>query len=159
MGKIKKEWKRFLRRILGWFGIGKDETADTKPVDDGSSKLNWCWGGFNGSKAKESDRARIKNLKVSSSGMSYSWESGGCEALGASSEHDASKTLACLFLEDGRGGKFDWISTDRHSRSFHNIDEGYCGWSKSAFEKSRKVWFCICSSNGKLRTNLISADK
>jgi len=156
---LKKEWKKLWKKILAYLGISKEKEEDaTSPAPSGPA-LNWCWGGFNGSKAKESDKARIKNLKLTSSGMSYSWESGGCEDLGASSEDDHTHTLACLFLQDGRGGKFDWISTSRRTRSFHNIDEGYCGWSKSAFDASKKVWFCICSKDGKRRTNLISADK
>lgn len=155
---LKKEWKKLWKKILAWLGVSGKKEDEAPPAPSGPS-LNWCWGGFNGSRAKESDKARIKNLKLTSSGMSYSWESGGCEGLGAESASDHTHTLACLFLEDGRGGKFDWISTNRKTRDFKNIREGYNGWSKNAFDSSKKVWFCICSSNGKLRTNLISADK
>ena len=130
----------------------------TQPAAD-EPKLNWCWGGFNGSKATETDKAQIKNLKVSDDGMSYEWAAGGCENLGASSHDDADHTLACLFLDDGRGGKFDWISTSRRTRDFKNIHSGYNGWDVSAFKNAKKVWFCICSRNGLVRTNLISASK
>lgn len=127
--------------------------------DSGVPKLNWCWGGFNGSKAVENTKAQIKNLKVSNDGMSYAWAKGGCEALGAKSSTDCDNTLACLFLADGRGGKFDWISTSRTTRDFKNIHGSYNGWSSSAFKSAKTVWFCICSRDGKQRTNLIKASK
>ena len=133
------------------------ESAAAAPEASGAPALDWCWGGFNGSKAAESGEARIKGLRVTSSGLSYSWEKGGCEALGASGKDDAGHTLACLFLEDGRGGKFDWISTSRTSRSFENIEGRYNGWDPAAFKASRKLYFCVCSADGKRRTNLIEA--
>jgi hypothetical protein len=138
----------------------KDEAkpVEPKPVSD-EPKLNWCWGGFNGSKSTETDKAQIKNLKVSNDKMSYEWAAGGCENLGATSSGDADHTLACLFLDDGRGGKFDWISTSRKTRDFNNIHGGYNGWDANAFKNAKKVWFCICSRNGLVRTNLISATK
>ena len=158
MSKLSKEWQRFLRRIRKWFGMdGNDgDTASSGPVPP---TLNWCWGGFNGSRATETDKARIKNLRVTSTGLSYEWETGGCEALGATSREDADHTLACLFLDDWRGGKFDWISTSRRTRDLKNIKTGYNGWNKSAFDASRRVWFCICSNDGRKRTNLICAAK
>lgn len=158
MSKLSKEWQRFMRRLCRWFGKAENAEADTLPKHEAPA-LKWCWGGLDGSKATETDKARIKNLRVSSSGLSYDWETGGCEALGATSREDASHTIACLFLEDGRGGKFDWISTSRRTRDFANIKGGYNGWSKSAFAASRRVWFCICSKDGRTRTNLICADK
>ncbi|MBQ3812149.1 MAG: hypothetical protein II841_01125, partial [Bacteroidales bacterium] len=118
--------------------------------------LNWCWGGFNGSKAKEVSDAQIDSLKITSSGMSYKWVKGGCEALGATSKTDSDHTLACLFLVDGRGGKFDWISTSRTTRDFKNINNGYNGWNASAFKACKTFYFCICSADGKRRTNVIS---
>jgi len=132
--------------------------APEQPKSD-NPKLNWCWGGFDGSKATETDKAQIKNLKVSSDGLSYEWAAGGCENLGANSKDDKDHTIACLFLEDGRGGKFDWISTSRKTRDFKNIHGGYKGWDANAFKRAKKVWFCIISRNGLVRTNLISANK
>ncbi|MBQ9344085.1 MAG: hypothetical protein IJT88_02590, partial [Kiritimatiellae bacterium] len=118
--------------------------------------LNWCWGGFNGSKAKEVSDAQIDSLKITSSGMSYKWVKGGCENLGANSRDDKDHTIACLFLEDGRGGKFDWISTSRTTRDFKNINIGYNGWDADAFRACKTFYFCICSADGKRRTNVIS---
>lgn len=122
------------------------------------SALKFCWGGFSGGKAKISGRARIKNLKVTAKGISYGWEAGGCEDLGAANASDAS-CLACLFVEDGRGGKFDWISTSRRTRDLKNIESGYGGWDASAFKASKRFYFCIVSKDGKTRTNVISCDK
>lgn len=132
------------------------ETSAEDAVD--FSSLNFCWGGFKGGGAKLDSKARIYNLSVSSSGMSYKWLSGGCENLGASSSSDAS-CLACLFcLIDGswKGGKFDWISTSRTTRDFENVKGAYGGWDKSAISKASKFAFVIISKDGKKRTNVIA---
>ncbi len=129
--------------------------AEGEPLDFGA--LRWPWGGFDGSKAALADKARVKSLKVSRSGLSYSWASGGCEDLGASSRTDAS-CLACLFCFDGsswRGGKFDWISTSRTSRDLENIESGYNGWDAAAFRSAKAHAFCIVSKDGRKRTNVI----
>ena len=137
-------------------------TADAStPAQQTSSapSLKWCWGGFDGSKAQESSAARIRNLRVTSSGLSYEWEKGGCEALGATSRTDAGHTLACLFIADGRGGKFDWISTSRTTRDLKNIEGGYNGWNSADFRASETFYFCIASADGKRRTNIIAFGK
>ena len=128
-------------------------SADAAPF----ASLKWPWGGFDGSKAALSDKARIKALKVTASGLSYAWESGGCEDLGASSKTDAS-CLACLFCFDGsvwRGGKFEWLSTSRTSRDLKNIESGYSGWDAGAFRSAKAHAFCIVSKDGRRRTNVI----
>ena len=127
--------------------------ADAAPF----ASLKWPWGAFDGSKAALSDKARIKALKVTASGLSYAWESGGCEDLGASSKTDAS-CLACLFCFDGsvwRGGKFEWLSTSRTSRDLKNIESGYSGWDAGAFRSAKAHAFCIVSKDGRRRTNVI----
>ncbi len=140
-------------------GVIEEPSAASESADAiDFSKLKFCWGGFGGSKAKISGRARIKNLKVTGKGISYGWEAGGCEDLGAANASDAS-CLACLFVEDGRGGKFDWISTSRRTRDLKNIETGYGGWDASAFKASKRFYFCIVSKDGKTRTNVISCDK
>ena len=115
-------------------------TMQDKSAEDAVdySQLSWPWGGFKGAGARLDAKARIFNLAVKASGMTYKWMQGGCENLGASSREDAA-CLACLFvLIDGRwqGGKFDWISTSRTSRDFKNISEGYNGWRKDAIAKA-----------------------
>lgn len=122
--------------------------------------LDFCWGGFK--KKTANVAANIKNLKVQASGMSYSWAAGGCESLGASDKGDAGKTVACLFCKISgkwQGGKFDWISTSRTTRSFDNISSGYNGWDKQAISKASEYAFVIVSTVKNLRTNVISCKK
>ena len=120
--------------------------------------IAWKYGGFDGSRAVETAAARIGSLRITSDGLSYKWEAGGCEALGATSRTDCDHTLACAFLFDGSrwvGGKFDWISTSRTTRDFKNIRGRYHGWDPDKFFAAPKVAFCIMSADGKRRTNLI----
>ena len=136
-------------------GAGASDAADAVEL----SLLDWAYGGFKGGSAKLVDGCRIGSLKVSSSGLSYKWERGGCEALGASGAGDYSQTLACLFCRISgkwRGGKFDWISTSRTTRSFENIQDGYNGWPKNAVEAADAYAFCIVSKDGKRRSNVIA---
>lgn len=138
----------------------KDETKSVDAID--YSLLNWKYGGFNGSKASAIDGCEIMNLNVTSSGLTYSWKSGGCEALGASDKSDYSHTLACLFCYiDGAwvGGKFDWISTSRTSRSFTNVSEGYNGWRKDAISAASRYAFVIVSKDGRKRSNVIMTSR
>lgn len=125
------------------------------------SALDWCWGAFGGKNAKAVDGVQISSLKVSGDGMSYKWVSGGCEKLGASSREDAA-CIAALFCKiDGqwRGGKWEWISTSRTTRSLENIKEGYNGWDASAISKASEYAFVITSKDGKKRTNVIKAGR
>jgi len=137
---------------------GEAETSAAAPAADAVNfaALKWCWGAFDGSKAAEDAGARIGSLKVSASGLSYKWEKGGCERLGASSASDAS-CLACLFCFDGsawRGGKFDWISTSRTTRDMKNVEDGYNGWDAGAFRSAKAYAFVIVSKDGRKRTNV-----
>ncbi len=133
-------------------------TTSALPGDAVSfSQLQWVYGGFDGSSAKPSDKARITGLKASNSGLSYSWASGGCQDLGASSATDAS-CIACIFCLSGgkwTGGKVDWICTNNNSPSFKNIVDKYKGWSSDVLSKAEEYAFVILSKNGKARTNVI----
>lgn len=141
------------------FGIKADDEPEKQDYDEVDySLLDWCYGGFKGSGAAMSNNALIRDLQVNSNGMHYEWASGGCEALGASEKTDYSHTLACFFCKvEGKwvGGKFDWISTSRLSRSFTNIREGYGGWGKNSIEVATEYAFVIVSKDGKLRSNVI----
>lgn len=123
----------------------------------------WSRGGFNGENAVEIDSAVIADLKVSGNGMNYRWVKGGCEEFGAPDRSNADYTLACLFVsKDGVnyvGGKFDWISTSRTTRDFHNIHGNYHGWSSKDLESAKYYAFCIVSRDGKRRTNIIKVAK
>jgi hypothetical protein len=139
-------------------GRQDDKTGDGLTGDDvGFTALEWRYGGFKGGKATLSDRARIRGLKVTRNGLSYSWESGGCEDLGAPGPRDAT-CLACLFChvrDQWLGGKFDWISTDRRTRDLENIESGYGGWEYEAFRDADAYAFVVVSKDGKRRTNVI----
>lgn len=124
--------------------------------------LDYRFGGFHGEASLEDPAAQIASLAVSANGMAYAWTSGGCEALGAKDRTDASATLACIFYRDGDryvGGKFDWISTSRTTRDFHNIDTAYHGWNADAFHAAKEYAFCIVSKDGRRRTNIITYSK
>ena len=119
--------------------------------------LEWAYGGFNGKSAKPVAGVEIGSLKVTADGMSYKWIAGGCEKLGASSREDAGATIAALFVRSGgkwRGGKWEWISTSRTTRSFANIEEGYNGWPRDAIATAEAYAFVICSKDGKRRSNV-----
>ena len=122
------------------------------------ARLSWDWGGFNGSGATLVQEAQIGSLSVSASGLRYSWVSGGCEALDAANSHENANCIAALFVLDGtgtwRGGKFDWISTDRLTRDFKNISGAYNGWPPGAVKTAKAYAFVIVSKDGKRRTNV-----
>jgi hypothetical protein len=126
------------------------------------SALRWDYGGFGGKGAAAVNGCTISGLKVSSSGMGYKWEGGGCEQLGASSR-TAADCIAALFVRgsDGqwRGGKFDWISTSRTTRDFANVRSGYHGWPTDAIETASGYAFVIVSKDGRKRSNVISQGK
>lgn len=127
--------------------------AETEPVS-----MNFRYGGFKAKNPQEVAGCQIGSLKVGSDKMTYKWIKGGCEALGAKDKGDYSQTVACAFYEDGGrwvGGKFDWISTSRTSRSFDNIKSGYNGWDAAAFFGAKRHGFCIVSKDGKRRSNFI----
>lgn len=120
--------------------------------------LDYRFGGFKGGRASEVAGCRIGSLKVGSDKLTYKWLEGGCEALGAADKSDYSQTVACAFYWDGAkwvGGKFDWVSTSRTSRSFKNIKAGYNGWDAGAFLGAKRHGFCIVSKDGKKRSNFI----
>lgn len=119
--------------------------------------LLWDYGGFDGSQASPVDGVEIVLDSVTQSGLRYHFDKGNLSALSAANSHDNPDCLACLFcLLDGvwRGGKFDWISSDRLSRDFHNIQTGYHGWPPDAIRRAAGFAFVIVSKDGKRRTNI-----
>ena len=140
----------------------QDTAAPENPVNPENPanpvEIAWKYGGVDGSRAVETAAARIGSLRITSDGLSYKWEAGGCEALGATSRTDCDHTLACAFWWDGSrwvGGKFDWISTSRTTRDFKNIRDRYHGWDPDRFFAAKRRAFCILSKDGRKRTNLI----
>ena len=140
-------------------GEGAQASSDSPSSPSSPVVLDFRYGGFKGDKAAEDPATQIKGFKFSSSGMGYSWAKGDLSNWGLA-RTDAG-ALACAFYEDpatGRwiGGKFDWISTSRTTRSWENIRGHYNGWDPDAFFAAKKHAFCIVSRDGKRRTNLIT---
>ena len=126
------------------------------------AQLDWAYGHFNGKLASPVPECVISDLSVGGGKMSYKWASGGCELLGAADRGDAN-CIAALFVKgaDGawKGGKFEWISTSRTSRSLGNIEGGYNGWDPNSIGKARGFAFVIVSKDGRRRSNVIVEEK
>ncbi len=162
--------KSLLARLLQWIfneiavevpgDIDIDgDGPELPPVDDVDySDLDWCYGDFDGSSAVRSDDVRIVLDSVSGGGLLYHYASGDLRAIDPSNSHDNPNCIAALFVcgSDGvwRGGKFDWISSDRLFRDFANIKSGYHGWPTDAVETAEAYAFCIVLKDGRERTNL-----
>lgn len=109
------------------------------------------------SKAAEDPNTQIKDLKMSKSGLSYRWAKGNLRNWGIKDDHSA-KALAIAGYGDGnvfRCAKFDWISSDRLTRDFVNIKEGYNGFKYDEFQKAAHRCFFIMAENGTKRTNVL----
>ena len=155
---------------------GTTETAETagteetpvvaeQPAADEPPML-WEYGGFDGSKAVAVDDAALAKATLKGNTLSFEWAKGDCRDLGATSKTDADHTVACLFVMTSGGGvvggKFEWVSTSRKTRSVKNIkEEGYNGWPKDALDGGGRLFFCVAgvkddkrTSNGK-RTALV----
>jgi len=122
------------------------------------SSLVWAYGDFNGSKAPLDATVRIKSLTFSPSTLYYAWAAGGCEQLGATSAGDHNATICAAFFKgsDGvwRGGKFDWISSNRLSRGLEHC-YGYNGWTLDGVPNPCDACFVIVSVKTGTRSNVI----
>lgn len=161
---MKKILKALVELILKLFGkkVQPDQGGSGGGGSTQSFKALCTYGGFNFTNAKEDSTAQIKGLTVKNKGMSYSWASATKLKNWGLVDGDAG-ALAVFAVKgsDGqyRGGKFDWISASRVTRSWENIRSGYHGWPKDAIETAKGYAFCIVSKDGKKRTNWIFADK
>lgn len=124
------------------------------------SSLVWAYGGFNGAKAPLDATVRIKSLSFSPSTLYYAWAAGGCEQLGATSDGDSDATVCAAFFKepDGvwRGGKFDWISSNRLSRGLEHITGPgyYSNWAEADIPNPCDTCFVIVSIKTGTRTNV-----
>ena len=162
---MKKILKALIELIKSLFGKKKQDGqggGSGGGSTPSSFKVLCTYGGFNFSNAKEDSSAQIKGLTVKARGMSYSWASATKLKNWGLADGDAG-ALAVFAVKgsDGqyRGGKFDWISASRVTRSWENIRSGYHGWPKDAIETAKGYAFCIVSKDGKKRTNWILTDK
>lgn len=154
MANIAKLFRALLRSLL-------DKSASEPQAP--AALLFWRFGGFDGARAVEDPAVRIADLRVSSGGLSYRWETPqGLSAWGLA-RGQADAIAAAFYWDDARGnwigGKFDWISTSRTTRDFKNISAGYHGWDSQAFFAARKIAFCIVSRDGARRSNIVEAIK
>lgn len=135
----------------------KNDSEKMSPDEVEFSLLKWDFGGFDGSRANLVDGCCIGPLSVRENGLSYVWQEGGCEMLGAKSREDACCIAALFCFLDGKwvGGKFDWISTSRTTRDFKNLND-YNGWTMDTFNRAEKYAFVIVSKNGSMRSNVIT---
>lgn len=121
--------------------------------------LDFRWGGFRGGGAVEDPATQIKDFRMDKSGMSYRWAKGDLGNWGLA--HTAAGALICAFYFDEKerrwiGGKFDWISSSRLTRSWENVYAGYNGWQAQPFFAAKRHAICIVSVDGRRRTNLIT---
>ena len=131
--------------------------------------LDWTFGGLDGSDYKWGSAGDVPvgpvigDLKFSKDGLRFHYENE-LSAWGLDyDEYDGDNggAIACLFVKDadGRwvGGKFDWISTSRTTRSFTNVFDGYNGWDLSNVPQTTEAAFVIVSRDGKWRSNVAVA--
>ena len=154
------------KKGVSWNGSSKPaakvsaESADAEGAVDGDeiafSALSWNYGGVNGRSAQPSD-VSIHGLRTDPESLSFSF-SKDLSAWGLS-RTDAG-ALACFFVQksDGSwvGGKFDWISSSRTSRSLENVRTGYSGWSLAGVPNPCNVAFVIVDRGAKKRSNVIA---
>ncbi len=134
-------------------GDKPDMPSDDVPYDD----LDVCYGGFFAPYAERSDDVRIMLDSVGQSGLRYHFVRGDLRAISPANSHTNPDCVACLFCRvdrQWRGGKFDWISSDRLTRDFANIFSGYHGWRSTDIAAADAYAFVIVSGSGILRTNV-----
>ncbi|NLB69045.1 MAG: hypothetical protein GX804_05110 [Lentisphaerae bacterium] len=123
-------------------------------VSYGSFK--WNFGGVKGGGASQQG-VQISGLSLSPGGLSFKYNTN-LSAWGMS--HGQIGALACLFVQNSSGqwvgGKFDWISSSRNTRDFHNVYSGYNGWSLAGVPNPCNAAFVIISPDGKKRSNVIT---
>lgn len=124
--------------------------------------LDFRWGGFRGGGAVEDPATQIRDFRMDKNGMRYAWAKGDLSNWGLARE--SAGALICAFFWDEKeqrwiGGKFDWISTSRLTRSWENVYAGYNGWKADPFFAATRRAICIVSANGRQRTNLLEESK
>ena len=151
----------------GAFGVGNcapgnrakgTEEAVSAPAKSGGidpASLVWKFGGFDGSKAAEDPDCRIVSASHSAKGVTFKFSG---SFWGAT--HADPTMRCCAFYESGgkwTGGFWEWGSPDRTYRGYENISDKYKNWDPAAWNAAKKRAFCICSKDGKKRTNLVEA--
>ena len=149
MNKLFNKIKKFFCKL---FGIKIKTTA---------ADLDWRYGNFNGSNAKEDPNVVIADLTVNEKSMKIRWVKG-MDAWGYGRSDP--KGVACVFYYDEGekkfiGGKFEYISTSRSTRDWANIKNSYGGWNYGKFVAAKRYAFCVISEKGLKRSNIIEFKK
>jgi hypothetical protein len=134
---------------------GAKEAESAKSVGIDPAALVWKHGGFDGSKAAEDPNCRILSASHSAKGVTFQFSG---SFWGAT--HADPTMRCCAFYESGGrwiGGFWEWGSPDRTYRGYENISDKYKGWDAAAWNASKKRAFCICSKDGRKRTNIVEA--
>lgn len=136
---------------------GGSSTTATAGDEAPFSSFRFSYGGFKGGGAALSE-PRIANLRISGGSMSYSWAGPTLAAWGLGNSEAGA--VCCLFVKNSSGawvgGKFDWISTSRTSRSLGHVTGGYEGWSLAGVPNPCEAAFVIINSSGSRRSNVIA---
>ena len=122
-------------------------------------RLDFRFGGFRGGGAAEDPATQIRDFRMDRNGMRYAWAKGDLGNWGLARESAGALICAFYFDEKERrwiGGKFEWISTSRLTRSWENVYAGYNGWQAQPFFSAKRHAICIVSADGRRRTNLLT---
>jgi len=151
----------------GAFGVGNcapGVRAVSSPPSSSSSSspdaapMDWRYGGFDGSKAKEDSRCRISLVSITKDRIAYKWQTGIPSDWTRGKTDKGMMVVACAFYWDGSrwvGGKMDWADEARSSRDTDKIHGGYNGWKSEGWDSAARRAFCVASADGKHRSNLI----
>jgi hypothetical protein len=142
----------------GSSGADSGETAGAVGADQVPfGSLKWTFGGKPNGAGARNGGVVISGARFSSNGVSFTYVKD-LSAWGYSS--GALGGIACLFVQKTNGqwvgGKFDWISSSRRSRSFENVFSGYVGWSLADVPNPCSAAFVIVSPDGDRRSNVIA---
>lgn len=125
--------------------------ADAVPF----SSLKWTYANWSGAGAKKTS-ASIGGLRCSGWNLSYRWTGPTLSSWGLAD--NTANAVACVFVNKNGtwvGGKIDWISTSRTSRSLKQCVE-YRNWNLNGVPNPCSIAFVIVSQDGKKRTNVIA---
>ena len=141
-------------------GLPKAEEPEAVAGSTPAPRLEFRFGGFDGSRAKEDPRCVLALGSITKDRITYRW------AKGIPSDWSRGKTskgmmvVACAFYRDAAsgtwiGGKMDWTDEARTVRECTHIHDGYNGWKSEGWDSAKHRAFCVVSADGKYRSNLI----
>ena len=148
----------------GAFGVGncapgvRAPSSPSSPSSPAAAPMDWRYGGFDGSKAKEDPRCRLALVSIGKVRIAYKWETGIPSDWTRGKTEKGMMVIAAAFYWDGArwvGGKMDWTDEARSFRDTDKIHGGYNGWQSAGWDGAARRAFCVASADGKFRSNLI----